>query len=129
MEDRDPRAVLGLPLDATRSEAQRAFRRLAKQTHPDGGGDPADFRAVAGAWADLVAVLPSLAAHAALVGGTPPGPRALAAHAADPRPVALSPHVLAYRAPAGRVVWAEPRRPVRPDFAALLHAEMARLAA
>ena len=112
MEDRDPRAVLGLPLDATRSEAQRAFRRLAKQTHPDSGGDPADFRAVAGAWADLVAVLPSLAAHAA-----------------DPRPVALSPHVLAYRAPAGRVVWAEPRRPVRPDFAALLHAEMARLAA
>ena len=31
----DPRAVLGLPLDATRGEAQRAFRRLAKQTHPD----------------------------------------------------------------------------------------------
>jgi hypothetical protein len=112
MEDRDPRAVLGLPLDATRREAQRAFRRLAKQTHPDGGGDAADFRAVAGAWADLVAVLPFLAAHAA-----------------DRRPAALSPHVLAYRAPASRVVWAEPRRPVRPDFAALLHAEMARLAA
>jgi hypothetical protein len=111
MEDRDPRAVLGLPLDATRSDAQRAFRRLAKQTHPDGGGDPADFRAVAGAWADLVAVLPSLAAPT------------------DQRPAALSPHVLAYRAPAGRVVWAEPRRPVRPDFAALLQAEMARLAA
>jgi hypothetical protein len=112
MEDRDPRAVLGLPLDATRSEAQRAFRRLAKQTHPDSGGDPADFRSVAGAWADLVAVL---------------APRA--AHAADPRPAALSPHVLAYRAPAGRVVWAEARRPVRPDFAAVLEAEMARLAA
>src|SRR5467141_3130071 len=102
MEDRDPRAVLGLPLDATRTEAQRAFRRLAKQTHPDGGGDAADFRAVAGAWAELLSVLPPLAAHAALVGGTPPVPRA------DPRPAPLSPHVLAYRAPAGRVLWAEP---------------------
>jgi hypothetical protein len=37
--------------------------------------------------------------------------------------------VLAYRAPASRVVWAETRRPVRRDFAALLEAEMARLAA
>ena len=117
MEDRDPRAVLGLPLEATRTEAQRAFRRLAKQTHPDGGGDAADFRAVAGAWADLVAVLP-------------PDPRpALGGCARRPGPQPLSPHVLAYRAPAGRVVWAETRRPVRRDFAALLEAEMARLAA
>ena len=46
MRDRDPRAVLGLPLDATKGEAQRAFRRLARETHPDAGGDPADFRAV-----------------------------------------------------------------------------------
>src|SRR5437868_3731117 len=30
-----PWAVLGLPLDATRADAQRAFRRLAKQTHAD----------------------------------------------------------------------------------------------
>jgi DnaJ-like protein len=123
MEDRDPRAVLGLPLDATRAEAQRAFRRLAKQTHPDAGGDAAHFRTVAGAWADLVAVLPPLAAHAALVGGTPPVPRG-----ADSRPAALSPHVQAYREPASRVLWAETRRPVRRDFAALLDAEMARLA-
>ena len=49
MQDPDPRAVLGLPLDATRGEAQRAFRRLAKLTHPDAGGDAAEFRAVAGA--------------------------------------------------------------------------------
>jgi hypothetical protein len=127
MEDRDPRAVLGLPLDATRSEAQRAFRRLAKQTHPDGGGDAADFRAVAGAWADLVAVLPPSGAHAALVGGTPRP--ALGSLTWRPGPQPLSPHVLAYRAPASRVLWAEARRPVRPDFAALLEAEMARLAA
>ena len=37
MQNDDPRAVLGLPLDATRDEAQRAFRHLAKQTHPDAG--------------------------------------------------------------------------------------------
>ena len=117
MRDRDPRAVLGLPLDATRIEAQRAFRRLAKQTHPDGGGDAADFRAVAGAWAELLAVLA-------------PDPRpALGSFTWRPGPQALSPHVLAYRAPAGRVLWAEPRPPVRRDFAALLDAELARLAA
>jgi len=110
MQDRDSRAVLGLPVDATRGEARRAFRRLAKQTHPDAGGDAAEFRAVAGAWAELATVLPP-----------------------DPRPVALSPHVLAYRAAASRVVWAEKaareRRPVRRDFAALLESELARLAA
>ena len=58
MRDKDPRAVLGLPLDATRGEAQRAFRRLARQTHPDCGGSAADFRAVAGAWAALTDQLP-----------------------------------------------------------------------
>lgn len=106
----DPRAVLGLPLDATRDEAQRAFRRLAKQTHPDAGGDPVYFRAVASAWAELAPVLP---------------------HQRRRRP-APSPHAAAYRIPASRVVWAEARppvRPVRPDFASMLQAEMARLAA
>jgi len=104
-----PRAVLGLPLDATRAEAQRAFRRLAKQTHPDAGGDPAVFRAVAGAWAELGAVLPP-----------------------EHRRPARSPHAEACRIPVSRVVWTEarpPARPVRQDFAALLRAEMIRLAA
>ena len=105
----DPRAVLGLPLDATRDEAQRAFRRLAKQTHPDAGGDPSAFRAVAGAWAQLGTLLPH-----------------------GRRPPALSPHAAAYRVPVSRVVWAETRplvRPVRADFATVLQAQMARLAA
>lgn len=105
----DPRAVLGLPLDATRDEAQRAFRRLAKQTHPDAGGDPAYFRAVASAWAELAPALPH-----------------------RPRRPAPSPYAAACRVPAIRVVWAEARpavRPVRTDFASLLQAEMARLAA
>jgi hypothetical protein len=101
-----PRAVLGLPPDATREEAQRAFRRLAKATHPDLGGDPADFRVVARAWADLGAGLP-----------------------ASRRPPGQSPHVRAYRAPVTNVVWAEPRPPVRRDFARLLDAAMSRLAA
>ena len=108
----DPRALLGLSPDATRDEAQRAFRRLAKQTHPDTGGDAADFRVVAGAWADLVAVLPA-------------GPITPAGPVASVR----SPHVRAYSAPVTRVVWVESRPAVRRDFATLLDAEMARLAA
>jgi hypothetical protein len=111
----DPWAVLGLPFDANRGAAQRAFRRLAKQTHPDVGGDAAAFRAVAGAWAELGPLLPA-----------EPEQRPVA-------PAPPSPHGLAYRITApSRTVWAEPR-PVaphrRPDFAAVLQAEMARLAA
>lgn len=117
MQHQDPRAVLGLPFDATRGEAQRAFRRLAKQTHPDAGGDAAAFRAVAGAWAELAAALP------AVLPAEPLGPR-------TPWP---SRPVGAYRPEPGRVVWAEPRRTPpaarRPDFAAVLDAELARLAA
>jgi molecular chaperone DnaJ len=105
---RDPRAVLGLPLHATRGEAQRAYRRLAKQTHPDAGGNAADFRAVAGAWAELAGLLPP---------GRVPAP---------------SPHVRAYEPAASRVVWAEPRPTVRApavDFDTVLQGAMARLAA
>jgi hypothetical protein len=108
----EPRAVLGLPLDATKGEAQRAFRRLAKQTHPDAGGNAADFRAVQSAWSQLSTSLP------------PSAPAR--------QPVRPSPHVRAYEAAPSRVVWAEPRRtapPVTADFAAVLQAQMARLAA
>ncbi|MEP6470132.1 MAG: J domain-containing protein [Chloroflexota bacterium] len=35
---RDPYAILGVPRGASRSEMTSAFRRLAKQTHPDAGG-------------------------------------------------------------------------------------------
>lgn len=106
MRDEDPRAVLGLPLGATRGEAQRAFRRLAKQTHPDFGGSAADFRAVAGAWAELTTVLPP-----------------------DPPAAPVSPHVRAYRAAASQVLWTETRPPVRRDFRTIFEAELARLAA
>jgi hypothetical protein len=49
----DPFTVLGLPADATAADVQRARRRLAKQHHPDVGGDEDHMRrlnaAVAGA--------------------------------------------------------------------------------
>ena len=106
MRDQDPRAVLGLPLDATRGEAQRAFRRLAKQTHPDFGGSATDFRAVAGAWAALTSALPP-----------------------DRTAAPVSPHVRAYQAPASQVLWAETRPPVRRDFRTIFEAELSRLAA
>jgi hypothetical protein len=121
MENEDPRAVLGLPLDATRGEAQRAFRRLAKQTHPDAGGKASDFQAVMGAWDELTRLLPA------------------EKRLGESRPKVPSPHVLAYQAAMSRVVWAETRparRSVRrddevgdTDFARVLQAEMARLAA
>lgn len=125
MDDRDPRAVLGLPPDATRDDAQRAFRRLAKVTHPDAGGDAARFRVVAGAWEALIAVLPAEPE-------TPANRVPAAARRAQP-----SPHVRAYRQPASRVVWAEFRPPAAPsrtggrpgpDFGTILKAEVARLA-
>ena len=54
----DPRAVLGLSDDATICDAKRAFRRLAKHTHPDAGGEPAAFVAVVDAFSSLRRVLP-----------------------------------------------------------------------
>jgi hypothetical protein len=38
--------VLGVTLPCTARQAARAFRKRALETHPDRGGDPADFRRV-----------------------------------------------------------------------------------
>ena len=38
-----PFEVLGVPKGATADDIRRAFRRLARETHPDQGGDPAAF--------------------------------------------------------------------------------------
>ncbi|MFM9105363.1 MAG: DnaJ domain-containing protein, partial [Chloroflexota bacterium] len=40
----DPLIALGLELPCTEKDVNRAYRRLAKTFHPDGGGDAAGFR-------------------------------------------------------------------------------------
>lgn len=44
MEETRARRVLGVARDAGPAEVERAFRTLARSTHPDHGGDPARFR-------------------------------------------------------------------------------------
>lgn len=45
-----PYRVLDVAPDATAVQLRRAYRRRMRQTHPDLGGDPADFAAVQHAW-------------------------------------------------------------------------------
>ncbi len=45
-----PYEVLGVRSTATQEELRRAYRRLARQTHPDTGGTAAAFQAVQEAW-------------------------------------------------------------------------------
>ena len=59
----DPYRVLGLPRGATLDEVKRAYRRLAKQHHPDSGGQRT-----------LARFLEIQAAYEQLVGGGPGGP-------------------------------------------------------
>jgi len=51
----DPYQVLGVAPGATAKEIASAYRRLARQYHPDapGGGDPERFRAVTEAFGEL----------------------------------------------------------------------------
>lgn len=53
----DPFAELGLPDDATPDDVHGARRRLAKEHHPDVGGDPARMRAVNAAVAAALAAI------------------------------------------------------------------------
>ena len=56
MSERDPYDVLGVPRDATADEIKKAYRRLAREHHPDAnhsgnaGADEAEFKAVAAAY-------------------------------------------------------------------------------
>jgi hypothetical protein len=43
MQRRDARAVLGLSAGHSHADVEAAFRRGARQHHPDRGGDPAAF--------------------------------------------------------------------------------------
>ncbi len=51
---RDPFRVLSLPYDADPDDVRRAFRRLARRTHPDRGGSAAAFHEVRLAYGALV---------------------------------------------------------------------------
>src|SRR5437868_3852540 len=53
-----PWAVLGLDEGASLDEARHAFRVAAKQTHPDCGGDRADFEALRAAFDAVRRVAP-----------------------------------------------------------------------
>jgi hypothetical protein len=53
VEPRDARALLGLAPDADGRTVRRRFRELARELHPDRGGDPAAFRALHRAYALL----------------------------------------------------------------------------
>src|SRR5262245_36243741 len=53
---RDPYVVLGLPRSASLDDVKRAYRRLAKQHHPDSGGERtlARFLEIQAAYEQLV---------------------------------------------------------------------------
>jgi len=54
MAETDPYAVLGVPRTATREEVARAYRKLAKQHHPDAGAAPSTSMArINEAWSVL----------------------------------------------------------------------------
>ncbi len=58
MTGRNPWVVLGVTEDAPYPEIHSAFRRKAKQTHPDGGGDAGEFETVVRAFAVVRRALP-----------------------------------------------------------------------
>ncbi len=72
----DPFATLGLHPTADVAEIRRAWRRRARETHPDHGGDPQAFTAVHQAFRLLVP--PPRAGAPAPVVVKRPGPSALA---------------------------------------------------
>lgn len=43
-------AVLGVPAGAGAEDLRRCYRRRVRETHPDTGGDPVEFRQVQEAW-------------------------------------------------------------------------------
>jgi translocation protein SEC63 len=52
-KDYDPFAVLNIDQDASVSEIKRTYRELSKKHHPDRGGDPEQFKAIAQAYKTL----------------------------------------------------------------------------
>ena len=52
-DDSADRKLLGVSKKADKDEIRRAFYALAKQNHPDTGGNPDKFRALMGAYRNL----------------------------------------------------------------------------
>ena len=104
--NQDPHAVLGVPVGVSLAALKRAFRSRARATHPDHGGDRAEFEAV-------VAAFEALRGEAPVV--TCP-PRARWPYA-EARVAAA--RFCAYDSTRPRPP-ATVRRPPRPDFAAVL---------
>ena len=53
-KDKLPHEILGIPANATKEEMKMAYRRRALETHPDKGGRPGEFEAVAHAYRVLL---------------------------------------------------------------------------
>lgn len=54
LERQQALAVLGLPPNATRQQIKRRYRVLAKQHHPDRGGDPRQMQRIIAAYEVLM---------------------------------------------------------------------------
>jgi hypothetical protein len=80
---RDPFRVLSLPYDADPDDVRRAFRRLARRTHPDRGGSAGAFHAVRAAYGALADDLEGERRR----WGAPPAPKRAPRHPTglDPR--------------------------------------------
>lgn len=72
MDGRSPHLVLGVPEHASRDAIRRAYVAAARRTHPDLGGDAAEFRAVQAAWEALRHRAP--ARHRFVLATAPTGP-------------------------------------------------------
>lgn len=70
----DPFVRLGLPADASLDDVRAARRRLAKEHHPDHGGDPATMRAVNAAFDAAVRTLLHRPPSTAPAAPEPPAP-------------------------------------------------------
>lgn len=68
MNERSARALLGVSQSATTGQIKRAYRRLALETHPDRGGEPADFQRLVDAQATLLSATHTVGPRAEWIG-------------------------------------------------------------
>ncbi|MFZ7087735.1 J domain-containing protein [Curtobacterium sp. RRHDQ10] len=99
--DATPYEVLGVTATVDADELRRAYRRAARETHPDLGGDPQRFRALQSAWERV---------------GTPEARRAYDSGAAASASIHAPSGSSVWRSDAGRSAYAPPsaRRDSRP---------------